>query len=413
MQLENLRQKRNALRARTDEGRAWAGSGPPTARGVPPSDAAALAAAARRRQQSFALISSSSSDSEEGAGAPAEPVPTPQELTAKLFAKLGIKGGSSGKAGPGPGFESDSSWASSPEPSGRIRATLAPRHDDGAAADAGSGGERRLAAELGRAQGTIAALQRELAAARAQADEAAAQFRAAEGHASGLTVRAPLPSLCRLHAGLRRTHAHASLSSKSAAFPRCEQTAQPVLGGAEPRPIGFCADSSDLQARLQAAEAELAAARSGAALAAADASAAGGDDGWGRASELAAANAALQENVAELAGQLAAAAAWQEEVAAVRRQLDGMAAAVADSEAERAQREAELAAQLAERERQLLAASASLAAAEAQLDALAGGGRGRGCAAAGLRPAGELLAALGISQAQLAAALGEAAALLA
>lgn len=210
MQLENLRQKRNALRTRSEDVKGWAGGGgggsaPLSARQLGP-DAAVLAAAARRRQQAYALSSSSSSsDCEEGPGGASEAAPTSQELTAKLFAKLGIKGGGGGRA---VGFDSDSSWASSPERSARIKA-VAP----GSAAPDGSsgscGGEAsHLHAQLEQAQGTIAALQQEVAAARVQADSATQQLRAAESYAQDLEVSGTTagmgargPGMCWVPAG--------------------------------------------------------------------------------------------------------------------------------------------------------------------------------------------------------------------
>ena len=119
--------------------------------------------------------------------------------------------------------------------------------------------------------------------------------------------------------------------------------------------------------------------------------------------------------VEELGAQLAAAAEWQAEVAGMREGLEEMQAAVAESEAARQAAQVELGGALQQREGELMQATARLAAAEAQLAALqgcAGGGALAGFAP-GLRPAGELLAAFTISQAQLSAALAEAAALLA
>jgi hypothetical protein len=134
------------------------------------------------------------------------------------------------------------------------------------------------------------------------------------------------------------------------------------------------------------------------------------------ASLLAAANEQLRSQVAQLKGQLSAAAAWQDEVRAMRCQLAGMEAAVADSEAARQGQEQDLTATLQQREQELLATSARLAATEAQLGALNGGCQLMAREAYGHgqpRPAVELLAAFALSQAQLTAALTEAAALLA
>ncbi len=190
-QLDTLRQKRSALRARGDEVRGWAGGGGSGGAALPTRalsgrDAAALAAATQRRRAGAYAVSSSSSSSEaeEEGGAGGSPAPTAAQATAKLFAKLGIKG-----------HDSDTSWASSPE-RGRIRAV----HGSGNGAASSPGEEdsgaasSQLAAELARAQATIAALQQELAAARAQADDATAALydaeqRAAEAEVGGRWVR--------------------------------------------------------------------------------------------------------------------------------------------------------------------------------------------------------------------------------
>jgi hypothetical protein len=201
VQLENLRQKRNALRNRTEETN--------TNRGGPSqnassrqlgADAAVLAAAARRRQQaSYALSSSSSSsDCEEGDVA-AAPASSSQELTAKLFAKLGIKAGGAGNRAAG--FESDSSWASSPECSARIKAGVAGTETASGGVPSGNSSaheaaaSHHLQAQLEQAHGTIAALQQEVAAARAQADSAMHELRGAESYGRELEVRGSL-ALC-------------------------------------------------------------------------------------------------------------------------------------------------------------------------------------------------------------------------
>lgn len=156
----------------------------PIARSQQPASGVAPTAAARRRQQVYALTSSSSSsDAEDEPDAVTQVAPSSQELTAKLFAKLGIKGGG-GRGGNGgtAGFDSDSSWASSPDRSARIRAVPA-AGSDGAAEDKASSLSRASS------EATIAALQQELAAARAQADGATQQLRAAESVARSLQVR--------------------------------------------------------------------------------------------------------------------------------------------------------------------------------------------------------------------------------
>lgn len=162
--------------------KSWAGTSG-AARQLSGRDAAALAAAGRRRTATYSLSSSSSSDAEDGDAGGRSPAPTSQEVTARLFAKLGIKGGSHGS----PGHDSDSSWASSPE-RGRIKAVPAGTEAAGGGPEAAGAGSpagihsvnERLVAELQRAQGTIVALREELAAARAQADGATSQLREVE-----------------------------------------------------------------------------------------------------------------------------------------------------------------------------------------------------------------------------------------
>lgn len=202
-QLDTLRQKRSALRARGDEVRGWAGSGGGggqalPARALSARDATALAAAAQRRRAGAYAVSSSSSssDAEEEGGARGSPAPTAAEATAKLFAKLGIKGGS--------GHDSDTSWASSPE-RGSIRAVHGNGGSGGSAASTSSPGEEdgsQLAAELARAQATIAALQQELAAARVQADDGTVALHAAEQRAAEAEVGAEFGGMGRAFCGL-------------------------------------------------------------------------------------------------------------------------------------------------------------------------------------------------------------------
>ena len=189
-----LRQKRNMLRARSEDVGAWAGAagangGHQLSFGARQSSDAASLAAAQRRRAAYTLSSSSSSDSEEAApgdGGQHPAAPSEQELTAKLFAKLGIKQGGHGRGAAG--FESDSSWASSPERSRLIKAGAAGggSTSGGAATPCSKGDER---AEVERARGTIAALQQQLAAARAQADGTTQQLRTAQEYAARLEVR--------------------------------------------------------------------------------------------------------------------------------------------------------------------------------------------------------------------------------
>ena len=193
-QLDMLRQKRNMLRARSEDVGAWAGAagangGHQLSFGARQSSDAASLAAAQRRRAAYTLSSSSSSDSEEAApgdGGQHPAAPSEQELTAKLFAKLGIKQGGHGRGAAG--FESDSSWASSPERSRLIKAGAAGggSTSGGAATPCSKGDER---AEVERARGTIAALQQQLAAARAQADGTTQQLRTAQEYAARLEVR--------------------------------------------------------------------------------------------------------------------------------------------------------------------------------------------------------------------------------
>lgn len=419
-QLDTLRQKRTALRARGDEVRGWAGGSggggnPLPARALSGRDAAALAAAAqRRRAGAYAVSSSSSSDAEEEGGVGASPAPTTAEATAKLFAKLGIKGCS--------GHDSDTSWASSPERS-RIRAvhanggggsTHSPR---GEQSDAGAS---RLAAELARAQATIAALQQEVAAARAQADDATAALldaeqRAAEaqvgaenrtnacGAACGGTARA-LHMVGMRHCGLGR---HWFRRCPRMPLHTCQQSANPrlpLLPATFPHAQHHLALSEQQHAQHPAL---LPAARD--------------EEAQQQLVELAAQNEELLVQLEEAGGQLAAAAAWQAEVRAVQEQLAAMQSAVAESEAARQQQEEETAELLRQRDGELVEATARLAAAEAQLVALAGySGAGLAGDCSGgqggtqhLRPTAQLLAEFAVTNAQLVAALGEAAALLA
>lgn len=177
------------------------------------SDAAVLAAAAqRRRAAAYRLSSSSSSSDSEEVGAAAQderPAPTEQELTAKLFAKLGIKQPHGYRAG---GFESDSSWASSPERSRLIKAG-GPGSGGGGSPEGAAAGDAAAAAELAKAQATIVALQRELAAARAQADGTTQQLREVQQYAQGLEVRCSrccARGLPRRHPALLRRNTHLS-----------------------------------------------------------------------------------------------------------------------------------------------------------------------------------------------------------
>lgn len=153
------------------------------------SDAAVLAAAAQRRRTAAYRLSSSSSssDSEEAVAAAGDerPAPTEQELTAKLFAKLGIKQPHGHRAA---GFESDSSWASSPERSRLIKAD-GQNSRGNSSTGAAAAGEAFAAAELAKAEATIVALQQELAAARAHADGTTQQLREVQQYAQGLEVR--------------------------------------------------------------------------------------------------------------------------------------------------------------------------------------------------------------------------------
>ena len=127
-----------------------------------------------KHMQRWLSSSSDSSDSDDGGGegaspATAQPAADPAAARAAqqaLMHKLGITGA--------PGWESDeSSWFSSPEP-------------------LGAGGRRQAApqpaGQLERAERTIAALQQELAAARAQADAASAELREADAQCRALEV---------------------------------------------------------------------------------------------------------------------------------------------------------------------------------------------------------------------------------